>query len=199
MSACSPDVRLGGVSELRTCPRGPLEHKVRSDAVARAAFRQGRHHPARPAHRPRDRPGHRRAHRRAAVSRWGRVAAGPARHRPHGSAGDPPRRIAKQVSLHTLRHAFITAAQGRGVASDATFRYRSEDDGTGRSSRRALAVADGQHARNLRSRWVCEDPAASDAATLHPVPLRSMPVRCIQLNVKARATRADAPSRRPAR
>jgi integrase/recombinase XerD len=29
--------------------------------------------------------------------------------------------IAKTVTPHTLRHAFITAAQGRGVASDATF------------------------------------------------------------------------------
>ena len=29
--------------------------------------------------------------------------------------------IAKVVTPHTLRHAFITAAQGRGVASDATF------------------------------------------------------------------------------
>ena len=30
--------------------------------------------------------------------------------------------ITKNVTPHTLRHAFITAAQGRGVASDATFR-----------------------------------------------------------------------------
>jgi len=29
--------------------------------------------------------------------------------------------ITKKVGPHTLRHAFITAAQGRGVASDATF------------------------------------------------------------------------------
>jgi integrase len=29
--------------------------------------------------------------------------------------------ITKAVTPHTLRHAFITAAQGRGVASDATF------------------------------------------------------------------------------
>jgi integrase len=31
--------------------------------------------------------------------------------------------ITKAVTPHTLRHAFITAAQGRGVASDATFRH----------------------------------------------------------------------------
>ena len=34
--------------------------------------------------------------------------------------------IGKLVTPHTLRHAFITAAQGRGVASDATFRLRRE-------------------------------------------------------------------------
>ena len=34
--------------------------------------------------------------------------------------------IAKAVTPHTLRHAFITAAQRRGVASDATFRLRRE-------------------------------------------------------------------------
>jgi integrase/recombinase XerD len=32
--------------------------------------------------------------------------------------------IGKAVTPHTLRHAFITAAQGRGVASDATFREK---------------------------------------------------------------------------
>ena len=35
--------------------------------------------------------------------------------------------ISKNVGPHTLRHAFITAAQRRGVASDATFRSRRED------------------------------------------------------------------------
>jgi integrase/recombinase XerD len=35
--------------------------------------------------------------------------------------------ITKKVSPHTLRHAFITAAQRRGVASDATFRVWRED------------------------------------------------------------------------
>ena len=34
--------------------------------------------------------------------------------------------IAKAVTPHTLRHAFITAAQRRGVATDATFRLRRE-------------------------------------------------------------------------
>src|ERR1700729_3559899 len=54
----------------------------------------------------------------------------------HGAAGIVRRvtrraGIAKQVGPHTLRHVFITATQRRGVASDATFRYRREDDGTG--------------------------------------------------------------------
>jgi site-specific recombinase XerD len=35
--------------------------------------------------------------------------------------------IAKAVGPHTLRHAFITAAQGRGVASDASFSGKRED------------------------------------------------------------------------
>ena len=35
--------------------------------------------------------------------------------------------IGKAVTPHTLRHAFIAAAQGRGVASDATFRAGRED------------------------------------------------------------------------
>jgi integrase len=44
----------------------------------------------------------------------------------HG-AGRVVRKVARRAGLgkavtpHTLRHAFITAAQGRGVASDATF------------------------------------------------------------------------------
>jgi integrase/recombinase XerD len=35
--------------------------------------------------------------------------------------------IGHTVTPHTLRHAFITAAQGRGVASNATFTGRRED------------------------------------------------------------------------
>jgi integrase len=54
--------------------------------------RQGRHHPARPAHRPRDRPGHRRAHRRTSLRHPGRAAAGPARRRPDRPPGHSRRR-----------------------------------------------------------------------------------------------------------
>ena len=63
--------------------------------------------------------------------------------------------IAKQVSPHTLRQAFITAAQRRGVASDATFRVWREGgavrDGSpstaGRRSRRQSEAA-GQDGRD---------------------------------------------------
>ncbi len=63
--------------------------------------------------------------------------------------------ITKKVGPHTLRHAFITAAQRRGVALDATFRARREDDavrgccpGTaGRRSRRQSEPA-GQDSRD---------------------------------------------------
>jgi len=54
--------------------------------------RQGRDHPARPAHRTGDRPGHRRARRRAALRHCGRGPAGPARRRPHRAPRDPPGR-----------------------------------------------------------------------------------------------------------
>ncbi len=54
--------------------------------------RQGRHHPARPAHRPRHRPGHRRTHGRPAVPsrRW--ETAGSARRRADRPPRHPPRR-----------------------------------------------------------------------------------------------------------
>jgi integrase/recombinase XerD len=56
---------------------------------------------------------------------------------------------------HTLRHAFITAAQRRGVAPDATFRRRREDG----------AVRDGDPGTaGLRSRQQSE-PAGQDAVT----------------------------------
>ena len=58
--------------------------------------------------------------------------------------------IAKTVTPHTLRHAFITAAQGRGVASDATFRARHEDGVAGPAAlpgvRRACGPAAGHAA-----------------------------------------------------
>jgi site-specific recombinase XerD len=77
--------------------------------------REGGHHPARPADRPSDRPGHRRAHRGPALHRPRRPPAGPARRRADRPPGHRRTGITKQVSPHTLRHAFITAALDAGV------------------------------------------------------------------------------------
>jgi integrase/recombinase XerD len=54
--------------------------------------RQGRHDPARAAHRPRDRPGDRRENRGPVVCHRRRAAAGPAWRRPRRPPGHPPRR-----------------------------------------------------------------------------------------------------------
>ena len=54
--------------------------------------RQGRHHPARAAHRPGNRPGHRGTNRRTGVPGRGRAAAGPARRRADRPQDRPPRR-----------------------------------------------------------------------------------------------------------
>jgi Phage integrase family len=49
--------------------------------------------------------------------------------------------LAKTVTPHTLRHAFITAAQGRGVASDATFRLRRRAGSVRAAALRASGLA----------------------------------------------------------
>jgi integrase/recombinase XerC len=36
-----------------------------------------------------------------------------------------------QVSMYWIRHTILTWVERRGVASDATFRHRREDDGAG--------------------------------------------------------------------
>ena len=80
--------------------------------------RQGRHHPARAAHRPGDRPGHRRADRRAAVPHRGRPAAGPARRRPNRPPGHPPRpdRQGRQPA-HFETCIYYRRARRRGAAA----------------------------------------------------------------------------------
>jgi site-specific recombinase XerD len=77
---------------------------------------QGRHHPARAAHRPGDRPGHRRACGGPLF-----LAADGRRLDRHG-AGRIVRRVARRAGItkpvgpHTMRHAFITAALDAGVS-----------------------------------------------------------------------------------
>ena len=91
--------------------------------------------------------------------------------------------IAKTVTPHTLRHAVITAAQGRGVALDATFRARREDDGAGDpagaiSSPLRPVRGKPQVRAGLRGTGCirCNDVAS--------VPLRSMPACCISSTSK---------------
>jgi integrase/recombinase XerD len=76
--------------------------------------------------------------------------------------------IGKAVTPHTLRHAFITAAQRRGVASDATFREKHEDTRPAlqllRRSQRAGRVRQ-QCGADLR----CHHPVASTERMLQPL------------------------------
>ena len=55
--------RAAGLRGHRCGHRAPRARARAPDPDHRPQARQGRHHPARPAHRPRDRPGGRRAHR----------------------------------------------------------------------------------------------------------------------------------------
>jgi hypothetical protein len=75
--------------------------------------------------------------------------------------------ITKSVGPHTLRHAFITAAQIGGVASDATFPGKRERPGPAPQlpgpSRRAGWVWQ-QSADDLR----CHHPVASAQTMMHP-------------------------------
>ena len=86
--------------------------------------------------------------------------------------------IIKPVTPHTLRHAFITAAQRRGVASDASF---------GTSREHALPAA--QRAALPRPRPAgapcgygdlgLHGPPGSDATMMRLMPLRGMHHRCV--------------------
>jgi Phage integrase, N-terminal SAM-like domain len=117
-SPCSPSTGCG-------CQRPPAPTSSTSaTSAATAPFhhaqgRQGRHHPARPAHRPGDRPGDRRAHRRPAVRRRGRAAAGPARRRPDRPPDHPPRRH-RQARQHA--HAAARVHHRRPRRRGATAR-----------------------------------------------------------------------------
>ena len=82
--------------------------------------------------------------------------------------------IAKQVSPHTLRHAFITAAQVSGVASGASF---------GRSDERALPAVQRAAREQARSHGSsctlrdlgCHHPLASSRTMMQPVRLQRTP------------------------
>ena len=130
--------------------------------------RQGRHHPARAAHRPGARPGDRRAHRRAAVPRWRRATAGPARRRPDRPPGHPARRDlqagqpahpAARVDYGRPRRRGPAARRARGriarrPAHHHALRPRTHQPGPARHL----------HRRHLRSRGSEVVPESSLAA-----------------------------------
>ena len=107
----------------------------------------------------------------------------------HG-AGRIVRKVARRAGItkpagpHTLRHAFITAAQGRGVASDATFREKREDTRPAlqppRRSQRAGRVRQ-QCGGDLR----CHRPVASTERTLQPLLLHRVTRMMRQMQRKA--------------
>ena len=110
--------RAAGIGGDRRGHRAPGPGARPPDPDHHPQGRQGRHHPARPAHRPGDRPGHRRAHRRAAVPRRGRAAAGPARRRPDRPPGRPPRRDRQDVRpAHAAARVHHRRARRRGAAA----------------------------------------------------------------------------------
>ena len=74
----------------------------------------------------------------------------------------------QQISSHWIRHTTLTWVEGRGVASDATFREKREDTRPAlqlpRPSRRAGQVRQ-QSGDDLR----CHDPVASTRTLLQPI------------------------------
>jgi integrase/recombinase XerD len=82
--------------------------------------------------------------------------------------------IAKQVSPHTLRHAFITAAQMGRIASDATFPRRHEHVLT--AAQRAALRRPGRHgARRNALDLGCQQPDAAGLTMMRPVRLHRTP------------------------
>jgi hypothetical protein len=79
--------------------------------------------------------------------------------------------ISKPVGPHTLRHAFITAAQGRGVASDAIFRVWCEGGLAGAAALSGACLARGPAAGHAGDQGFlapgcggCEDVASESVA-----------------------------------
>ena len=123
---------------------------------------------------------------------------------PRGSSAGSPA-IAKQVRPHTLRHAFITAAQMGRIASDASF-GSSREHALPAAQRAALRCP-----RPARPPRGCSDlglhgPPGSDATTMQLIPLRGPHHHCAcwhrdasgssQLHpVHHRQTRRTAPGR----
>jgi site-specific recombinase XerD len=97
----------------------------------------------------------------------------------HG-AGRVVRRVARRAGLaknigpHTLRHAFITAAQVGRVASDATFPRRREH-ALPAAQRAALRRSGRGGARRNAPDLGCQQPVASGLTMMRPVRLHRTP------------------------
>ena len=99
------------------------------------------------------------------------------------------------ISSHWIRHTTLTWVQGRGVASDATFRVRREAG--------AVRAADSVPPRpqpvmdeKVQVRQVHEVEVAASESMCHRVLLHRKTARCSRGNLKEAATRAGAASRR---
>jgi integrase/recombinase XerD len=101
--------------------------------------------------------------------------------------------ITKGVTPHTLRHAFITAAQGRGVASDATFREKREDTGPALQLPRPSGRA-GRIRKRSGDDLRCHHPVASTARMLQPLLLHPATRMMRQMQRKAQRRGGMPPS-----
>ena len=108
----------------------------------------------------------------------------------HG-AGRIVRRVARRAGLdknvgpHTLRHAFITAAQMSRIAFDASF-GNSGERALPAAQHAALRRSQGDGARNSIRDLGCQQPVASDACMYHLAGLQKVTECCSQGNVQER-------------
>jgi len=92
--------------------------------------------------------------------------------------------IAKPVGPHTLRHAFITAAQMSRIASDASF-SSLRDQALPAVQRAALSQPRGNESPFTMPELGCHHALASARTMLHPVRLQPTPACCSWHNQKA--------------
>jgi len=112
---------------------------------------------------------------------------------------DLVRRLRRRTGIgfdpHWCRHTAATRMQGRGVASDATFREKREHPRPGlqlpRPSQRAGKVRE-QSGDDLR----CQHLVASNQTTLQLLPLHPVTRVMRQMQRKSAATRKDATTAR---
>jgi site-specific recombinase XerD len=102
------------------------------------------------------------------------------------------------ISTHWIRHTILTWVEGRGVASDATFREKREDTRPAlqlpRRSRRA-----GRVRRQCGGDLRCQDRVASTERMLNLLPLHPVTRMMRQMQRKSAATRKDATTVRSSR